>query len=131
MCELRKEKGRIIFLGSILLDQASKALANNLKLSLINKGISLGIWSNCYVVILLPILSLGFLVILWHFKKIWNVGLILITAGGTSNCLDRVFYGGVVDFVRLPLIPIFNLADFLVLTGAVFALVDFIKLKKV
>lgn len=131
MYEVRKEKGRIIFFGIILLDQASKLLAKKLGVVLINRGISFGVLINFYVVALLTVLSLCLLIILWYFKKMWNVGLILITSGGIGNLIDRLFYGGVEDFIKLPFIPLFNLADMAICMGAVLAVVDFAKLKKV
>lgn len=118
-------------MGIILLDQASKLLANKLGIVLINRGISFGVLLNCYVVALLTVLSFCLLIIFWYIKKIWSIGLILITSGGIGNLIDRLIYGGVEDFIKLPFIPLFNLADIAICTGAVLAVVDFVKLKKV
>jgi len=41
----------------------------------------------------------------------------LIIAGAISNILDRIFYGGVIDYFTLPLIPTFNFADICIVTG--------------
>lgn len=48
--------------------------------------------------------------------------LVLVTAGGLSNCLDRVLYGYVVDMFKLDILPefaVFNVADIFI---TVFAL---------
>lgn len=48
--------------------------------------------------------------------------LVLVTAGGLSNCLDRVLYGYVVDMFRLDLFPnfaIFNVADIFITVFAI------------
>lgn len=49
-----------------------------------------------------------------------RAGLWLIISGGIGNLWDRLFYGGVVDFIRLDFIrfPIFNIADICVCCGA-------------
>jgi len=41
----------------------------------------------------------------------------LIITGALSNIIDRIFYGGVIDYFSLPLIPTFNLADICVVMG--------------
>lgn len=62
-----------------------------------------------------------------------GVGLI---AGGLSNSLDRHLYGGVVDFIPLPIkVPNhpypsrFNLADFSILIGIIFYITEVIKFR--
>lgn len=45
--------------------------------------------------------------------------LILIIAGAYSNLLDRIFYGGVIDYLNFNFWPVFNLADVMITVGVV------------
>ena len=49
----------------------------------------------------------------------WSI--VLVTAGGLSNCLDRVIYGYVQDMFKLDFInfPVFNLADVFITVFAI------------
>lgn len=51
-------------------------------------------------------------------------GLVLITAGGLSNLLDRLIYGGVIDYFRFGLWSTFNLADVSIVVGAILIAFD-------
>jgi signal peptidase II len=52
-----------------------------------------------------------------------TVGLVLFVAGGSSNWIDRVLHGRVVDFLNLGIGPlrtgVFNVADVAIMAGAV------------
>lgn len=56
----------------------------------------------------------------WVYKKFgWNWPTGMILAGGLSNLLDRVRWGGVVDYLNFFNLFSCNLADGLVVAGAV------------
>lgn len=55
----------------------------------------------------------------WRDKNAWvRVGLLLVAGGALGNLYDRLVYGFVVDFLQLPLWPVFNVADSCVSVGA-------------
>lgn len=57
--------------------------------------------------------------------KLARLSIVLVTAGGLSNCLDRVIYGYVQDMFKFEFInfPVFNLADvFITVFAILFAL---------
>lgn len=68
---------------------------------------------------------------IWILDFIWNllfgfwilriqtIGLIFILAGAISNILDRLYFGCVIDFIRLPFWPLFNLADAFIVIGVI------------
>ena len=64
---------------------------------------------------------IGMIGIEWKERAYRNAW-ILILAGGTSNLLERIFRRCVVDFLDIPLIPFFNIADVFI-TGGCFFLV--------
>lgn len=125
---MRKEKGKVIIVVSIiLLDQLSKVLVEKFGLGIMNKGMVFGLLS-CYFAILL--IFLGILAILGK-KHNFPRGLIFIMAGGVSNLTDRVFRGGVVDFIDIKIIPVFNFADIAICVGVSLFLIDFIFKRRV
>jgi len=50
-----------------------------------------------------------------------TVGLAAVLAGASSNLLDRLMHGTVVDFMALGRWPVFNFADIAILAGAALA----------
>ena len=79
------------------------------------RGISLGLSAVAFVCFLL---SLTF-----HGNRMLRSGLSILLGGAISNAYDRLTKRYVVDYLRLPKIPIlekiiFNLSDFCILIGA-------------
>ncbi|HUV72091.1 MAG TPA: signal peptidase II [Clostridia bacterium] len=113
-----REKKREIVFGLILLDQFSKFIFLKQGFAFFNQGVSFGFLA------LLPLIALVF-----HFPKFW--GLWLMAAGGVANLIDRLIYGAVVDFISLPWLPAFNLADIVICLGVVWFFIDLGKSKTV
>ena len=66
------------------------------------------------------ILALFFVVfaIWYYFKPKYQLPILLIEVGILSNLMDRIFFDGVVDYLNFWFIPTFNLADVLIVGGA-------------
>lgn len=120
--------GTVIFLGLIVLDQLTKATSS---LTIINH---LGAFS--LVIPNIINLSLGLIILIalmtWRrhqplSRHSWMIhhSMVLIGAGGLSNILDRLWHGGVIDFIPIGS-AIFNLADLYVFAGATLALIGLI-----
>ncbi len=81
-----------------------------------------------FVWILWPLL-LGILAWLLFFtwqmyqqKQMIFLPLSLIITGAVSNILDRLLYGGVVDFINIWQFPVFNLSDVYITIGVLWVL---------
>ena len=89
-----------------------------------NKGIGFGLFGGNemigLVINLLGVFLAGYLFIVFDRsesgkrKNIYLLLLSLVIGGGVSNFIDRIFRGGVVDYINFWIIPSFNLADLII-----------------
>ena len=91
-----------------------------------NKGLIMGLLSYpsylaIFVAIFVAIFALIVFIFLWlmKLKKKGSLGIAFIIAGTGGNLLDRIFKGGVIDFIDVKFWSIFNLADIFITVGAV------------
>ncbi|HIT71333.1 MAG TPA: signal peptidase II [Candidatus Scatovivens faecipullorum] len=123
----------IIVITLIVIDQVSKILVSNflkepvgnefVGLEIVtNTGMALGFNEGNIKNILLTIFVL--LIIIRFVKNQIEridtktmVAISLVLAGGIGNLIDRFFRGGVLDFIKLYKLPIFNLSDVFVVLG--------------
>lgn len=132
----------LIFIGVIVLDQYTKAWALTLSdsglvvlpfLTLVpvyNSGISWGMFQqeqttqHWLLMLIMLIISLLLLYIVRRFAHgKWILPEVLVFAGASSNLLDRIQYGAVIDFIRFSWhdwsFPYFNVADIAIVTGVI------------
>ena len=135
--------GLIILFSIIFLDQVTKAIFMNKNITIIhnllcieytqNTGIAFNIGSNNVVmIIIINIMILGLII---KFIKGNNlhigtlISLFFVLAGGTSNLIDRIFRGFVIDFIDVNILnfPNFNIADICIVLGIIFLIGIIIK----
>ncbi|HRU50173.1 MAG TPA: signal peptidase II [Candidatus Absconditabacterales bacterium] len=85
-----------------------------------NTGISRSIAIPQIITIIGTILILGILIYLCYKKQISKGATIFLIGGAIGNLIDRIFLGGVRDFILLfNRFPIFNLADVFISIGVI------------
>ncbi len=128
---------RAILLAALFLDQLSKAAALKalsfeesipvlppfFHLTLVaNPGVAFGLFKgHSWLFVLVGLLILFWVVRLFRRQTIrdrWiSVGLSLVAGGAIGNCIDRLRFGYVVDFLDFRIWPVFNLADSFISVG--------------
>ena len=126
----------ILVIILILLDQVSKLVVSNLpELLSINDSVKFEITTNTglafgfndgsnvkNILIMAFVLAIVIRFIINQIELIDTktaVALSMILSGGMSNLIDRIFRGAVLDFIKIYKFPIFNIADVLVIIGAI------------
>ena len=147
---------RIIFfiLLAIIIDQCTKIFVSKLMLSnnfedisifsffnivfVRNTGVSFGLFSEGgslgrYFFSIFSLTVGLFLILLALFTErfIFACGLCLISAGAIGNAIDRIYFGGVIDFIDIYIYnfhwPAFNFADIYISVGIIMLLFNMLK----
>lgn len=82
-----------------------------------------------FLILFPAVLTLAALIIIvtQHFKSVlFNISLVLLSAGGIGNLIDRIFRGYVIDFIDFNAIhfAVFNVADICVTLGVALLIID-------
>ena len=142
-------KGLIICLALIFIDQLSKQtvlmqISETDRIQVIpildfiliwNTGISYGLFDSSGMVGRITLSVLGFLITLFLLVQMarstakWErLGYCLIIGGAIGNIIDRIIYGGVIDFISFHYENyywyVFNLADVWISLGVITILLD-------
>jgi signal peptidase II len=93
-----------------------------------NRGIAFGLLDG-YASIIIPVGIIIVVIIIMaslfmrdQREVVWSMALLL--AGASGNLIDRVMFGNVTDFIRVPHWPAFNLADIYIVTGVALLLYE-------
>lgn len=121
-----------LFAFLIVLDQLSKFSIRHFGgFYLCNEGVAFGISGLVFWIILIFILIFALFKrkLLTQILKNNLLTATLILAGAFSNLLDRLIFNCVIDFIDFKFWPVFNLADVLIVTGAIIISISFLKKK--
>ena len=75
---------------------------------------------------------LMFFIFIREDKRINKYGLSFIVAGSIGNGVDRIFYGYVIDFIKIKFVdfPVFNIADIAINIGILIMIINYFKNKR-
>ena len=116
---IRNWKYFVVGVGLIVIDQLSKwwVLGHPFFVTK-NSGIIFGLgsgWGIFTLIIVCLMLGLFLLTIEKPEKIMWPI--VLIFSGAISNIIDRIFRGGIIDFIRIKGELAFNFADIMIILG--------------
>ena len=141
----------VIFVLLIILDQATKIfiakiMLNNkfesieifpfLNITFVrNTGISFGLFSDggllnryFFTSFSMIIGSILLIIALFNKDRLMQISLLLIAGGAIGNAIDRIYFGGVIDFIDFFIYnfhwPAFNLADIFISFGVILLLFE-------
>ena len=92
-----------------------------------NEGAAFSIMTGLrYILIFLSVAFLIFIIYYMYKKKKYNIEFALIIGGLLGNLIDRIIFGYVIDYIGVIIFkyyfPIFNIADALIVIGAIILL---------
>ena len=72
---------------------------------------------------------LMYLIFIREDKRINKYGLSFIVAGSIGNGVDRIFYGYVIDFIKIKFVdfPVFNIADIAINIGILVLIINYFR----
>lgn len=103
-----------------ILDRLLKGSPHSFQNPYIAFGIPLGgRWLTFIIAIILILLVVG-LIRAFRARSIWQVSsLALMIFGALSNLIDRLLFGFVIDYISIGTLSNFNLADAMIVSGAI------------
>lgn len=138
---MSKNKSLIIIFLIVIIDQLTKFIMIDKKISVIpnflelnytqNTGMAFSLANNyLWIITILNIIIIGVLIyVLIRCENHMKVPITLIISGATSNLIDRILRGYVIDFIKVNLFdfPTFNIADILIVIGIILLILRILK----
>lgn len=107
-----------VLIAVILFDQVTKYIARYFGVAMLNSGISFGLFSNNSSLVFVAI-TFSILFFFYYLSSViyslshHSLAFGLLFGGGLANCIDRLVYGGVWDFLPIPFTRLQNnIADY-------------------
>ncbi len=127
-----------IFIAKIMLENMFESIEVLSFLNIVfvrNTGISFGLFSDSgllsrYFFTLFSLIVGTILLIICFLtkEKLVKISLLMISSGAIGNAIDRIYFGGVIDFIDFFLYnyhwPAFNLADIFISLGVIILLFE-------
>lgn len=121
----------LILLGLLWLDLLTKYLFYDLAIykdnffiePILNMGISFSLDVSYFIVLPFSLLALWWFIYLYYYKSLSLTITLFLIAGTLWNLYDRVVYEGVRDFIVMPWLFVFNVADIFLTLGITLALI--------
>lgn len=114
-------------LAVIFLDQISKFLAGRESSVLLNEGVSFGLFTLLPSAALTVLLFLMIAAVWYPYRFAWKrqpIASGLFFGGGIANLLDRMYLGGVRDWLPVPFLNLHNnIADYAIAIGLIWLLI--------
>jgi len=134
---MRSRRSFLLAAAVLALDQGTKAWAGRtlpgggsrsylgglVRLTLVhNPGGAFGLFpehSGAFIAVsAVVVAALAVLLLLGRWRPLGRVGSALLLGGAAGNLVDRVQWGYVLDFLQVPGLPVFNVADVAIVVGA-------------
>lgn len=129
------KKPALCFLIACIVDQVTKFWVQQNQGIILNEGISFGLL-NFLSPVILHLISLAICIfLLWQFFSFWKkypVASSIFFAGAFSNSLDRIWWGGVRDWLPIPGFALHNnIADWYIAISLLYIAIAEIRKKYV
>ena len=107
----------LIALAVLILDRITKIVF--IDDSVKNYGAAFSLFQGFNIFFIIVAAVVVGLIIYYNNIKNFNLalGMGFVLGGALGNMIDRIFYNGVIDFIRIWIFPVFNLADVFNLIG--------------
>ncbi|HCQ31126.1 TPA: hypothetical protein DIU27_01925 [Candidatus Collierbacteria bacterium] len=121
--DFRSQIGIAMFL--VLLDLFLQSYFRGRGMGMINQGVSFGLLPRLGTTVAV-IVYIVFVFAYFRFKTMrGNLGLLPLIFGGMGNLIPRLLWGGVWDYLYLPVMPFwFNISDVMITIGVVLYLIS-------